>query len=193
MPSLPMYAGPTDFESIRAWLNAEVEIAFLVSDGPGKWIAVSKIPSFTQERICLWHTPSGRLPLLGPTHHDPDGVVRNPWDGWTERRPGADPTTPYFGAGHPGIIWLNARPRGHTSPESIGLSSFEWIGNWYRLIGRSAPEVTSRWWQRLRRWIKRAAKRVPRTGRLDGPDPEIWALPEAYHLLLVGTPRDDNP
>jgi hypothetical protein len=192
MPWLPIYAAPDDLESIRAWLNKEPDIAFLVEDGPKRWKAVSAISSLWQPRVCLWHEPSGPLPLLGPGLDDSVSAVADPWAGWTERRAGADPTIPYFGAGHPGVIWLNVRPTGR-SASSIGLSSFEWIGNRYRVIGRPAPELTSRWWQRLQRWIKKSAVQIPRVGPLSGSDCEIWALPEAYHLFQAGTARDNNP
>ena len=73
------------------------------------------------------------------------------------------------------------------------MSSFEWIGNRYRLIGEGAPEVTEKWWQRLRRQIKKRAVRIPREGPTDGPNAEIWALPSALKHVQDGTIRDANP
>ena len=192
MPWLPIYAAAEDFELVRAWLNAESDIAFVVNDGFHRWKAVAHVPSLPQPRACLWHVPSGSLPLLGPKIDDPVQSVLDPWKGWAERRSGANSSVPYFGAGHPGVIWLNVRVPGR-SASSIGLSSFEWIGNWYRIIGKPASETTSRWWQRLRRWVKKSAVRIPRSGALVGRDAEIWALPSAYDLFAKGTPRDANP
>jgi hypothetical protein len=86
-----MYLLEPDVEFLNDWLNAEEEIAFLVSNGPGHWIAKKehailpdigtqtigrglysnippemaaeiKIPGFVE--YALWHIPSGRLPLL---------------------------------------------------------------------------------------------------------------------------------
>jgi hypothetical protein len=141
----------------------------------------------------MWHVPSGPLPLLAAKYGGRDTVVKDPWAGWKERRAGADSSNPYFGAGHVGIIWLNVRLRSRKDPSVIGLSSFEWIGNWYRPIGQPAPAVTERFWQTLRRWVKKRAIRIPRSGPLDGLDPEIWALPNALAAIEAGAARDTNP
>lgn len=192
MPWLPLYVDDADSQQLLSWLNTDEEIAFIVSDGPKQWKAVHSIESIVNGRYCLWHAPSGPLPLVGHGTIK-DGQVRDPWAGWTEVRTGANPNTPYFGAGHPGIVWLNARPISHRNSKAIGLSSFEWIGNYYRIIGNPAPEVTEKWWQRLRKAVKKVARRIPREGPCDGADAEIWAFPSAYESILSGTPRDSNP
>jgi len=110
MPWLPIYADFNDFRTIHDWLNASEELAFLVSDGPNRWRAVRTVPALDPDRVCLWHIPSGALPLL---HSHPSlevSSITDPWRGWQELRTGADASRPYFGAGHPGVIWLNFRP-----------------------------------------------------------------------------------
>jgi hypothetical protein len=192
MPWLPLYADETDIPELASWLNADDDVAFIAADRPRCWKAVSSVDAITGGRYCLWHVPSGPLPLLGDGPVQ-DNHVPDPWAGWTEMRTGADPRTPYFGPGHPGVIWLNPRPAGYSRPGAVGLSSFEWIGNHYRLIGSPAPEATEKWWQRLRRSVKKVAIRVPREGPCNGPHPEIWAFLSAYQRFLQGVPWDPNP
>lgn len=169
-----------------AALSEESEVAFLVSAGDKRWTAVKKKEFAGDCRIGIWHAPSGPLPLLREKGR-PEGVIDDPWAGWTEERTGADPTTPYFGAGHVGIFWLNVRTLGRKKG-AIGLSSFEWIGNRYA----SAPDATERFWKKLGRMIKKQAVRVPREGSWDGAHPEIWALPEALKQCVIGRERDAN-
>lgn len=189
MPWLPLYADSVDLDEIRKWLNSEESIGFLVSNEPKQWVAVKNLEAWTSSCTALWHVPSGPLPLLAADASAEDGEIVDPWSAWTERRTGADPTTPYFGAGHSGVIWFNVRSgNGH-----IGLSSFEWIGNHYRIIGSAANPDTEKWWRRLGRRIKRNAVRVPRSGSLDGENPEIWALPSALSAIKAGVERDSNP
>lgn len=74
------------------------------------------------------------------------------------------------------------------------LSSFEWIGNHYRIIGTAADPATEAWWKRLRHSMKSLnATRIPRSGPLDGPDAEAWALPSALAKIRAGAPGDVNP
>jgi hypothetical protein len=192
----PIYADEEDFKIICDWLNGEEEIAYLVANGDKKWIAKTRLDTLTPEPVQqyqLWHIPSGPLPLLGETNKDPDGIVENPWEGWTEKRTGAHYWVPYFGAGHPGIITLTVKTVGREATESIGLSDFGWIGNWYRIVGSAAHPTTDKFWQKLKRWIKKQAVRIPRRGPLDGPDPEIWTFPSAHGKIENGMHRDMNP
>jgi len=192
MPWLPIYATEQDIQSIFEFLNNEEEIAFIVSDGPGKWIPKKQLQYEGDIRYCIWHVPSGPLPLIRQNDQE-DGLIEDPWQGWKEERSGSDPKNPYFGAGHPGIIWLNARAVSKRNPNSIGLSSFEWIGNWYRIIGNAAPEATEKFWKRMGRRVKKGAIRIPRDGAWDGEKPEIWALPDAQIKIKSGIERDNNP
>ena len=193
MPCIPLYADEEDFRVIRDYLNQTEDIAFIVSDGSRQWRATQTIPRMDEARICLWHVPSGSLPLLHPLPSKTVDSISDPWSGWTELRTGADSSCPYFGAGHPGIIWLNQRPVSKRVSDGIGLSSFEWIGNHYSLIGRRAPAVTEKFWQRLRRWVKKSAVMIPRSGALDGVGAEAFAFPSALSAFWNGRGRDLNP
>jgi hypothetical protein len=186
MAWLPIYAADNDWDLLLGLLNADSEIAFVSSDGAGRWRAINTIARLSVGRYCLWHVPSGPLPLLRPGGQ-PSGLVEDPFAGWREERQGADKEQPYFGPGHPGVFWLNVRPDTfgkYSGVRTIGLSSFEWIGNWYRSLGSSPELSTERWWRRLGAWARRHATKVPRGGLSQHDPPEIWALPCAYDLLL---------
>jgi len=188
MPWLPIYADEEDFRLILDRLNRDDEIAFIISDGPKKWRAVRSIPSLHSHRICLWHVPSGPLPLLYSRYAKP-GQIIDPWDGWTELRSGRDNTNPYFGPSHPGVIWFNSR----CLPNTICLSSFEWAGNLHAKAGRPAPEATTEFWARLRGWAKKNAVRITRSGTLESLRPEIWAFRSALSAIRRGVDRQCNP
>ena len=197
MPWLPIYADEQDFRVILDRLNGDEEIAFIVPDGSSlwraRWRATRPLSRLEAARICLWHVPSGPLPLL---HRQPDkkaGTITNPWNGWTGLRDSAHKNCPFFGAGHPGIIWLNHRPQAPQTSGGIGLSSFEWIGNRYSAAGSPASEATEKFWQSLQRWVKKGSVKVPRDGPVDGPQAEIWAFPSALAAFRNGRGREANP
>lgn len=193
MPWLPMYLTESDAAALIDQLALDPEIAFLVSDGPRRWRAVNDIRFKGDERIALWHVPSGPLPLLLSTHGEADRQVQDPWKGWTEERTGRDPSTPYFGAGHPGIVWLNLRTKGIDRDSCCGMSSFEWIGNRYRVLGCAAEPSTDNWWKSLRRRVKKTSQKVPRQGLSGSLPPEVFAFTSAYGLLEAGAVADVNP
>jgi hypothetical protein len=187
MPWLPFYASEEDFDALRNHLNATDELAYLVACGPGQWKAVRSLESIKCGRHGLWHVPSGPLPLLHPGGKA-SSEVADPFSGWSELRAGADPSTPYFGAGHPGVFWLNLQG-GATSRHGepvIGLSSFEWVGNHYRIIGNAAAPQTEAAWKLLRRWVAKCASKVPRGGPSEKTPPEIWAFPGAEMQFAQG-------
>ncbi len=192
MPWIPFYADENDLEELVTGLSQDPEIAFVVSAGPKRWIARPGVGGVSFTRIALWHVPSGPLPLLAGRAWQRDRWIEDPLRGWKERLTGADPTVPYFGAGHPGIIWLNAATVGPHG-EDIGLSSFEWIGNRYRTEGFAAAPETERWWRRLRERIRDHGVPMPRPGAPDAADPDARALPGALARIHAGATRAANP
>jgi hypothetical protein len=187
-----MYLLSEDAPSLLGLLNTDDDIAFLVSDGPHRWIARQELIHLPVGCMGLWHIPSGPLPLLGPKPTNQVSWISNPFSGWVEQRPGADRSTPYF-ADHPGTLWLNLHLQGRDTGSICGMSSFEWIGNHYAAIGSPAPPQTARWWRALLARVRRRTRRVPRgalgrTGSL-----EISAFPAAYRELEAGGNADYNP
>ncbi|MFJ9534811.1 hypothetical protein [Herbaspirillum sp. NPDC101396] len=178
-----------------SYLNENEEVAFIVSAGPGKWIAVPRIETLKPGSYCLWHIPSGPLPLLKASTEE-DGEIGNPFDAWTEIRPGTDTSVPYFGPGHPGVIWITIRSTQtdtRSQIQTIGLSTFQWIGNHYRMIGIAPLDTTEKFWKTLSRWVKKQTRKVPRGGLSQSTRPEIWAFPEAFEMLNSGAEGAMNP
>lgn len=206
MAWIPMYILDKDLDFLNDWLNQEEEIAFLITNGHKKWIAkeehdiIADIGTQKFAEYNMWHIPSGQLPLLDPNKGgeklkfgkddwNEDGKVDNPWLGWTENRTGANSRVPYFGAGHPGIIHLEVKLPYDTE---IRMSNFGWIGNHYKIIGNGANELTEKFWNKLRRMIKKVATQIPRSNYPSGKK-EIYAFPTAYEEIKNGRPCSLNP
>lgn len=188
MPWLPIYADEADCSVLLDYLNHSEEIAFIVSVGAGKWSAIQRLETLNPGRHCLWHVPSGPLPLFRGAGESP-GKIENPFSGWVEVKAGAVASQPYFGPGHPGILWLNVRgvEVHHLSGmATVGLSSFEWIGNHYKAIGSAANPETEKFWKILGRWVKKTSTKVPRGGINQSTPPEIWAFSGAESRLKNG-------
>ena len=186
---LPMYLHDTDVEVLVAHLDGDDELAWLAEVAPRRWIAQAVHPPLTRNQYGLWHVPSGPLPLVGKQGAE-EGKVTSPWVGWVERRRGANPDVPYFGPGHPGAYWLNLRIGSDVGSDRtyIRLSSFEWIGNHYRMIGSPATKATELHWKALRRWVSRIATRIPREHD-PAQRPEIYAFPAALAAIEEGATR----
>jgi hypothetical protein len=188
MPWLPIYATERDLCQLLAYLNASEEIAFVVSHGQHRWIAVKTLGLLTDGRHCLWHVPSGPLPLFRGAG-EAAGQITDPFAGWHEVKAGADQASPYFGAGHPGIIWLNAHSKDIRRPVDqsiVGLSSFEWVGNYFKIIGRAAQPETEKFWRALGHWVKKVTVKVPRGGPRTSTPSEIWAFSGAQAVFEAG-------
>jgi len=193
MPWLPIYLYGEDASALQGMLNKDPEAAFLISDGPSRWRAVATVEKLPRRRYAIWHVPSGPLPLLGPTGAQPVDWIDDPWQGWQELRSGHDTLNPYFGAGYPGMVWLNLKNEAGGSEGEIRLSSFEWIGHRYDVLGNRASAETDRWWKRLGAAIRRNTNKVPRGGLAEPTPPEIYAFPEAHRQLELGLSAVDNP
>lgn len=194
MAWLPFYATENDTPTLLSHLNASEDVAFIVSNGPGKWIAIMTLEALPDGRYCLWHVPSGPLPLFRGVKELP-GEITAPFDGWSEETAVADPTQPYFGAGYPGVFWLNIHHKvtDRLSGEAlVGLSSFEWIGNHYRRAGVAAKTETEKCWKSLGRWLKEHAAKVPRGGPRQPTPPEIWAFSDAQAMFETGVDGGNN-
>jgi hypothetical protein len=201
MPSLQFYADSDDFLLIWQRLQADKEIACIFPNEGRKWIRrrarrwiVRRIPADMPDGMyILWHIPGGPLPLLSPNFDGEAIPIDDPFSGWTELRPGADPRVPFFGS-IPQIIIFSVQRKSIKAEEGIGQSLFGWIGNRYRAIGQPAARETERWWRSLGRWFKsKAERKITPWGPLDGPNAGLWVFPSAYRQILLGKHRDVNP
>lgn len=193
MPSLMMYVTTEDTQTLFQLLLKESELASIVADGPGRWKAAGDKSGFlTVRRSCFWHTASGPLPLLAAPPGEQSAWIDDPWSGWTERRSGADSSLPYFGAGWPGVFWLNLATQAKAATNICGLSSFEWIGDRYKILDKGARPETHRCWNRLCSRIRKVGMKVPRGALAFAAQPEVYAFPAAMTLLQSGKQADIN-
>ena len=190
MPWLPLYISTDDLTLISNWLSADEDISLITPLGAGEWQAVLRFEIRESGRYCLYHKGCGPLPLLSKNENDADSIVLNPFDGWKELRSGANPKLPYFGPGVPSLFFFNVRLEENNT---IGLSSFEWIGDHYSIIGNSAPQLSKKWWGKLKRWTKKHAARVPRGGFGEQRKPEIWTFEAAQKEIELGKACARNP
>ena len=163
-----------------------------------RWKAVRTVEGLKDGNHALWHIPAGPLPLL--TEDGQESAITDAWAGWTEQRMGADPTTPYFGAGHHAHIrlelWTRHQPYSEEEQASLPTlmsywqgvqaylvtSTFQWTGGHYR----PPPRQTSRWWNRLKAWFARTA--TPLANRRE----TFWAFPSALRKLKGGMAYDSR-
>jgi hypothetical protein len=107
MPHIGIYYLDSEIEILLHRLNEDEEIAWIVADGPGRWKAQKRIATLEAREYALWHIPGGPLPLeWEKSSLFVSTFVEAPWEGWTEKRRG-NGSTPYFGAGHPGVFWID--------------------------------------------------------------------------------------
>jgi len=176
MPWLPMYLDTTDLISLSSWLSNESEISLIKAIGEKQWQACNEFTINSSGRYCLYHRPSGPLPLLKKNWIGQDIMINT--------------NLPYFGAGCPAIFWLNVSTENETE---IGISSFEWIGNHYSVIGNSATDEAKKWWAKLRRWVKLQTTYIPRQGSTTDTRKEIYAFNSALNDIKLGMNRAKNP
>jgi hypothetical protein len=191
MPAFAVYINFHDLDIIMGWLNNDIDISFIVSDGSHKWRAVETIDKWKNRIYCLWHRDSG-LPLI---RKDKSSIaVPDPWAGWTEEVTGANSHMPYFGPGYPGIYWLYVRCTSTKRPENIGISYFEWIGNYFKKAGCEAPQIAQKWWNHLRGWVKKNAIQIPVEGEWDdrSAKEKVWAFPGALKEIQSGRGREKS-
>jgi hypothetical protein len=195
---------------VRAMLGATTEAAslypsFVLTDMPlqQRWKAARSVARLRDGKHCLWHVPSGPLPL--PTEREADRAAPDAWSGWIESRPRYDPTMPNLIPGHPAEIylelWTRHRPYSESERASLPmllsywngehdvlvLSTLAWIGDHYG----PAPPTAWSWWRRLEAWVTLHAARIGGFPNQDvaygaEADASFWAFPSALEKLKSG-------
>ena len=189
--SVSVYLAGRDIDLVVSHFDDDDEIAWLVADGPGRWIARPQVAELLEGTV-LWHIPSGPLPLIGTDGDGSNQWVTDPFQGWDEPQPWRQRPSPVFL--HPGVYDLDI-----TSPDSpyleqpgqIPLSGIGWIANYFAAIGRPAHPATERHWKALRRWITKVARRP---SYIEGPRPwHPYAFPEALQAIEAGASHETTP
>jgi hypothetical protein len=190
------YATGSDIETVVEWINDEPRIAWIVKEAEINkeymWRAVERIPRIEARSYSLWHQDSQSLVIPSGSLDTPDTAILNPFAGWKQKLPHANSSTPWFGALLPGPYTLIYKERGHEKDGAIGRSGFAWNGNYFRSIGKGADVASEKWWNRLRRFIKKEAIGVPWPAEGEGRT-GAYAFPEAYVRYRQGTHLDANP
>ncbi len=178
MPGLQCYlSGTSTQEIILKFLNESDEIAFVVPAGVCRWKTVSKVSALRPGRHFLWHIPGGPLPLFRGGNERIEPIIDPDSGFWSQSI-----DQPAFGPTATGVIWLDLRPVLYdqtTGATMIDVSGFSWIGSHYSLIGHPASPATSKWWNRLRRFLQKHAVKVPRGGPGQPHPEDSYAFPNS--------------
>jgi hypothetical protein len=137
------------------------------------WRAARPVNSLNDGWHSLWYIPAGPLPLLKADRAAPDGIIPDPWAGWTEERPACLPGSPDFGPASPAELrlglWVQA---------DIMMTSQVYFGSALR------SRQWRRWWRELEDWFRRSAAKLQDRGSTY----TVWALPSALRRLKEGAP-----
>jgi hypothetical protein len=194
MPALYLFVHHDDISEIVQRLSVDEAVAFLLSDGVGQWRARQSVDTLPPGDYLLWHQPGGPLPLVESDGRVRGSVIENPWDGWREQRPGANPRVPWLGD-PPQVfqfhLWPDGSPlerRSLLSSDSpyLGVSSMSWIGNHWAAVGKPAHPDTSRWWRSWTAWVRRVTTPMLATVPVNSPGNKAYAFPAAWQHLQQG-------
>lgn len=197
MAEIILYLTKSDAESIVEWINAEENIAWIVKDSQQGnvylWKAIDKLERLESKEYCLWYKGSNAIRIPSESVDTEDTIVLDPFKGWEQTLDTDSAEIPWFGAAAPETFQFVFRESGKEFENSIGRSGFGWIGNYYSIIGNKAPDECKKWWERLKRYVKKNATGIPWPGELGSGKTGAYAFPEAYNQLLEGRPKDINP
>lgn len=196
MAEIILYLTKADAKTIVDWINAEPEIAWIVKEFQNgktyRWRAVKELHAVEPKEYRLWKIGSGQLRIPSGDPEIKDAIVRDPFSGWEQTLESETADVPWFGAPAPETFGFTFLEQGIESEGSIGRSGFTWIGNYFRIVGYEAPDDCIKWWNRLRRFIKKNSTGIPWAEKLGSGKVGAYAFPEAYSQLLEGRPKDIN-
>lgn len=197
MAEIILYITKSDAKTIVDWINSEDDIAWIVKDYQKgnlyRWKAIKQLSEIEPKEYCLWKISSGYLRIPSSDPNIKDSIVSDPFSGWEQTLDYDTAEVPWFGSAAPETFGFTFRENGQEFENSIGRSGFSWIGNYFSVIGTKAPDDCKKWWERLKRFIKKHATGIPwpeddGKGRVGA-----YAFPGAYKLLSEGRPKDVNP
>lgn len=189
---IPLYIVQEDLPAFNAILRADGDLALLQHVRGDRWTATLDYDLVADGHYSLWHAAGGPLaiPDRDPFSSASDEIA-DPFQGWEHLR--LDQFGQPFLGSPPNIVTLTIMSKPKVTENTFGMSSLGWIGNYFSVLGRVAPEVTKKRWNKLRRQIAKVAPRVPRGWLTRGTKPEVFALPHAHELLKSGARGEINP
>lgn len=192
MAWMPLYIATEDLPTLNDVLHSDNDLALLHHEEGDRWKAVLNYELAADGHYSFWHKEGG--PLLIPDKVRPtdiDKEIANPFEGWDQPRLNQF-GQPFLGNA-PNIFDLTIMIEPKSPENSFGMSSFGWIGNYFSVLGKVAPEGTKKRWTKLRRQISKVTPRVPRGWLTRETKPEVFALPHAYEFLKSGARGEINP
>lgn len=197
MAEIILYLTTSDAKEIINWVNSESDIAWIVKDSQigntYRWKAVNEIHNVESKSYCLWYIGAGPLRVPSGSNDIKDALVLNPFVGWEQTLTTEIAEVPWFGAASPETFSFTFREFGRKNKDAIGRSGFNWIGNYFSIIDIPAPPECKKWWEKLKRHIKKNSVGIPWPGELGSGKVGAYAFPEAYKKLTDGCERDTNP
>lgn len=197
MAEIILYLTKKDASSIVEWINSEEGIVWIIKDSQQglkyRWKAVSKIENVESKEYCLWKVDAGSLRIPSRRQEIDDAIVLDPFSGWEQTLDSERAEVPWFGAAAPETFGFVFRENGKEKDGSIGRSGFNWIGNYFSIIGNGAPDDCKKWWERLKRYVKKNSTGIPWPGEIGSGRTGAYAFEEAYTELINGRPKDVNP
>jgi hypothetical protein len=193
LPWIPLYIIREDLPVLNEIVRADNALALLKHERGERWKAVLEYDLAADGNYSFWHVAGG--PLAMPDADPLSSLseeIPNPFEGWQQLRLNQH-GQPFFRGNPPNMLDLRIMIASKRPEDELGMSSFGWIGNHYWALGRVAPEVTKKRWNKLRRDISKVAHRVPRGWLTRGTKAEVFALPHAFELLRSGARGAINP
>lgn len=198
MPNIIFYATTLDIEVVRDWINAEPDVSWIVkSRQEGNtcyWTLFDQLAAVAERRYyTLWNKQVGPVrtpvaPLQGEYK-----IVRDPYNGWSQELERKAQSVPWFGEDHRHLVILWFAETSRLGPGYIGRSGFSWSGNRFRVLGDSAHPEVSRWWNRLKRFIKRNSIQVPWPEDVPGTRHIAYVFADAWEKRKQGKRLSTNP
>lgn len=181
MPAILIYAAPSDVTRLAAVLQGLDSLALLETDNGHHWRANRDFKLGENGRYPFWCFAAGPL-LLVPDDMaaEPSEKIADPYAGWFQNRGSIE--DPYFG-NQPNIIYLNVCTAPRMPDSCLGLSSLEWIGNYFWALERKANSSMMSQWSRLGKLLEKATFKVPRGGMQSSDKKMACAFPDALAIL----------
>ncbi|MBT8142998.1 MAG: hypothetical protein HKN88_06050 [Gammaproteobacteria bacterium] len=196
MAEIILYITKSDAPQIVEWLNNDDEIAWIIKADQNKtkirWKAVHSITSVTEGEYCLWIINSGILRIPSGDPNIKDTHVLDPFKGWEQRLDDENIEIPWFGAPAPETFVFKFYENGFEEENSLARSGFFWIGNYFAEIGIPAPDESKKWWNKLKRFVKKNSTGIPWSKELGTGRTGAYAFHDAYKQLQSGRPKDVN-